>query len=346
MKIEIVHSITDNIYHITANFENLSIYHTKPWHQCLSQTFGWNVQAVLGYENEELSFFLPFISKYRINLKKYNITLPFSHKVGVAYNEIYEDKFDEFVKKFNNQFDTFEIHDDIKHAKLQNVASNDITVLKFTKFQTLEQLYKSFDYKSIRYSINRAKKNSICIKDDYTKKNFNIFYELEVKTRKRQGAPIYPKDFFINLYEHFKDTDTLSIYIAYYENMPVSGAIFFHFRDTTIYGYAASVSNREIKKLGIGEFVLWNAIQNSFSQNIIYFDFGTTPLIHDNLRRYKEKWGGKTVRLPYTFPKNKGIQTHSIKRDSLGVKLVSELLKKTPESLFKILSPQLLKLVI
>lgn len=338
MNYKILEVTEDSIYQEAAKLSNFGFYHTQEWHKFLEKTFGWKVKLLLRYDKNTLVTFLPFVSKRRLSLSKTNISLPFSHEIKLASSKEQEDL--EALP-----LDNLEVHAGIDSKEFTKQAKFYTTHLDLSKFKSLDDIYSKLDYKSIKYQINRAKKNNLEVDKNLSKENFKAFYELELETRKRQGSPMYPPKFFNNLYESFKQTDYLRIYIARYEGKPISASIFFHYGNCAIYGYSASLTDKEYRKLGGGEIVMWEAIQQAYVEDLQLLDFGTTPIHHTGLRKYKEKWLGESYEIPYSyFPKREN--SVGIDRDSLKVKIITNILKASPKFVTKYLSPYLLKAAI
>lgn len=341
--IKILNVIDDSVYDEISDFKNLSFYHSKHWHNVLSDAFNWNVSAIVLLSQKKVIAFLPFINKRRLISKK-NICLPLSHQVGIAYEKKFIDSIDEVLSFIEETFLSFEIHSHLKTKNLLNVHKNYITHLDLKKYDTTNSLFKSLDYKSIRYMINKAKKNDVFIDSSFSKKLFVDFYELELLTRHQQGAPIYPENFFELIFDNFKyKQDSIGIRIAYINDAPISGSIILYSGKIAIYGYSASTNDRAIKKLGANELVLWESIESAFNKGYTIFDFGTTPKHLTGLLKYKEKWGGESTILNYSFLNKKNVGNGSVNRESKIVLLISNVLKKLPVGLFKKISPYLLK---
>lgn len=339
MKVEVVNKLTTDIYKEAKKLNGYSFYHTQYWHDFLKKTFGWKTKAVVVYQNNKLKLFLPYLSKYRYFLYKKNISLPFSHKVAVAYDKEYKD----LLKSISLPLNNIEIHDEVKHHEFYYRHDNDITKLDLSNYECEDTLFKSFHYKSIRYMINRAKKQDFEILNTPTQETINSFYSLELETRHRQGAPIYPVRFFENLF-NIVPNDMLSIFVVKYNNKPIAGSIFFHYNNETVYAYSASVSDRDIKKLGANELTLWNGIQTAYRKGHKSFDFGTTPIHLQGLKKYKEKWNGESYPLFYSYFNKK--KQKDISRTGDAVSLVSTVLRNMPITMFKHISPVLLKIAI
>jgi len=327
------------------SWDGYDIYHTTAWHQFLKQVFSWNVNFFCIYQDRELVFILPYVNKFRQNLKRYKISLPFSHHVIPLVKPEFAESLEFFYEMIAVPTRRLEIHSKINSSKLSFDAKNYITQIDFGHIENQQDLFKKLDYKSVRYMINRAEKNHIVIDKTPSLKNMDFFYELECETRRRQGAPIYPHNFFRQLYECCHAH--LSIIIAFFENKPVSGAIFFHNKNNTVYGYAASVSDKNIKKLGINEIVLWEALKSSYLKGDEFFDFGTTPVHHTGLRKYKEKWGAESILQEYSYSATQPNHIDSqIARDGKIAKLASWIFSNLPSAVYKKITPYFLKLAI
>jgi hypothetical protein len=335
-ELKIIKNIPNVIYDEAEGLSGFTIYHTKFWHNFIYETFGWQTKAIIAHDKNKLVFFLPYISKKRYLVKKCNISIPFSHKIGIAFDENFSlnDKIFPLKK--------IEIHDIVKSSLFIEKTDNFITKLGLNKYESEQHLFESFDYKSIRYMINRSKKQSFELVTN-SMEAVEYFYSLELETRHRQGAPIYPIRFFKNLLKCLPQ-EMLSIYVVKYNGQPISGSIFFHFKNETIYAYSASINDTNIKKLGANELVLWEGIRKAYSLKHQIFDFGTTPKHLSGLLKYKEKWNATTYDMSYSYLGSKNIT--QVSRDAKIVNLISLLLSKSPIGVFKIVSPFLLKAAI
>jgi lipid II:glycine glycyltransferase (peptidoglycan interpeptide bridge formation enzyme) len=341
MNFKIIEEISPEIYSEISTFENSTLYHTSEWHEFIKKTFGWKTAAIIGHNEEGHIFFLPFISKRRLSLNKINISLPFSHLVNLTYRQNTSINIESLSAFIKTHLANIEIHADLETSGFMKNRANYITKLDLRQFNTVDTLFSSFDYKSIRYMINKAQKNNLRIENSPTKEVLSDMYRLELMTRHRQGSPIYPKSFFENIFKYISNKN-LSISLIYNEDIPISGSIYFHNLNHTVYAYSASVNDKNLKNLGGNELGLWLGIKEAFRRNHEWFDFGTTPISQIGLLKYKEKWGGISELLNYSYYP----EIHTINRDSKSANLVSDILKKMPLPLFKVVSSTLIKRLI
>nr|NIP40970.1 peptidoglycan bridge formation glycyltransferase FemA/FemB family protein [Candidatus Aenigmarchaeota archaeon] len=66
----------------------------------------------------------------------------------------------------------------------------------------IEDIYRNFDRKTIKYSIRKAEKSGVEIIERNSNEGINEFYRLNKMTRKKHGMPAQPKKFFTNLYKN------------------------------------------------------------------------------------------------------------------------------------------------
>ena len=339
MEIEFLPIIDDNIYKRIKSFSNYSFYHSYEWHRFINETFKWNITGVVGKIDNEISFFLPLVTKRRLGLKKHAIALPFSHRIGILFIDSAKESLIDFEHELTLQLPNIEIHDALAGTVFKKKCLNFQTLLQLSNYNSIDELFKSFDYKSIRYEINKALKSGIRIDNSINTKTIHDFYLLELNTRHRQGAPVYPSDFFLKLFKNISKND-ISMYIAYVEETPIAGSIFFHNLQSTIYAYSAS--KLDYKKYSATDLLVWYGIKNAFERGHQIFDFGTTPIHLEGLKKYKEKWGATSIELNYSyFPK-----VASIKRKRKMMTLITFILKKMPASIFRRVSPYLIKMAI
>jgi hypothetical protein len=148
------------------------------------------------------------------------------------------------------------------------------------------------------------------------------------------------------MWEELRADDLVHLHLAYLNDCPVSGILFLHFRDTAIYGYGASVHNREVWQLGANQFAMWSAIREAYEKGLARVDFGTSPSSQPELRAYKEKWSAESCELAYTIGTAGGETPLQVDRSGQAVKAVSWMLQHLPERVFSWISPTLLRAVV
>jgi hypothetical protein len=87
------------------------------------------------------------------------------------------------------------------------------------------------------------------------------------------------------------------VVLARHGQVPVAGAVFFHFGKTAIYKFGAS--DEAFQHLRANNLVMWEAIKRFARQGLAALDFGRTSLENDGLRKFKHGWGTQEHRIDY-----------------------------------------------
>jgi len=296
LSIHVLGNISDELYEEVNSLIGAGFYHQKPWHELLHTVFNWNVQIFVAYRNGQVVAALPFIKKYRIPCHMLCISLPISHFVTPAYRTADDlNAFNGWLSKATQ----IEIHSPQDIGKQK--TSNYITKLDLKPFRNYDEYFSTLDKKSCRYMIKRATKENVKLDTEYSLSNFIRFERLEDKTRRKLGAPTYPRTFFRKMHDIFQRSNSISIAIAHKDGVDLAGIITLKHEETAIYGYGATNPDRSLMRYGANELVIAHAIGQAITEKREYYDFGTTPIHLPNLLKFKEKWNAESYQLPYTY---------------------------------------------
>lgn len=202
-----------------------------------------------------------------------------------------------------------------------------------------DEIKKKINKKTIMYSIRKAKKNGVEIKEDNTINGVKEFYKLNEKTRTKHGVPSQPFNYFIKLYHNMIQNELAYVLLAYDNKKVIAASIFFKFKKTIHYKYNAS-DPKYIREKNPNHLLTWIAIKNACLDGYRYFDFGRTSPDNSGLMRYKEMWGAKTICCDYNYyPEIMGIT--AIKEQQIIYKMLTETWKRLPAFLARGISSRL-----
>lgn len=346
MSFRIVDNIDGETYHEAGSLAGFGIYHGAPWHAFLLRVFAWKVKALLVRgPGGGLVWFLPFVTKLRPGLRRVHVALPLAHRLGPAVAPGMEGPPAGIADYLRGELRDLEIHDRVVGAGFHSRSDSTTTILDLRPFAAPSDLMEGLDYKSVRYPINRARREGIEVVVAETDRHYRALYELVVETRHRQGAPVYPPGFFTSMRDAYRDSDQMEALIAYQGERPLAMVVFLFAGATALYAYSASVNDPRAKRLGATDFVMWHAIQSAFARGCMQVDFGLNPNTLPGLRAFKEKWGGSTEPLWRTRlrPEGKGA---GLARDSAAVRAGTALFRRLPRTLFRRLTPPFFRLVV
>jgi hypothetical protein len=149
-----------------------------------------------------------------------------------------------------------------------------------------------------RRNVRIATENRVEIVQGGTKQHMAEFYHLHLLTRRRQGIPVQPWKFFMEIKRLLLDTGNGFLLLAYRDQQCIAGAVFLHWKDTCTYKYGAS--RDDSLNYRPNNLIMWTAIQRACEQGFRYFDMGRTDLDNTGLRQFKSRWGAKEIPLVYS----------------------------------------------
>lgn len=333
-------SVPKECYSLLDSFINTSIYHEPEWHNFLLNVFGWKTRSlVLCNDVGEVHAWIPYVIKKRMQfIGSSCVSLPLSHHIDVARRD-----------GDNGVLPTIdiplEIHALLKGEGVVSISDKHVTKLHLGGFETAEQLFGSFHKTAVKQMVNKANREGFVVSTAFSSKAIDDYVALENQTRHRQGAPTYPASFFNEMALALLSGGKMKCFFVYRGEKMVAGSIFLYHKETAIHGYSACHRDKFFMRQGVNQLSLWAGIKDAFERGYKVVDFGSTAHSLDNLRKYKERWGGISEPLHVSFTGGLSAKD-AVKRDSSSVQFVSKVLKKMPLGLFNIVSPHLLKRVV
>jgi hypothetical protein len=150
---------------------------------------------------------------------------------------------------------------------------------------------------AVRRAVRKAEHSGLTVEFSQDLDAVRIFFGLLCRTRKRHGLPVQPFRFFESIHRHVLSQDQGWVVLARHGEVPVAGAVFFHFGKTAIYKFGAS--NETFQHLRANNLVMWEAIKWYARRGFGVLDFGRTSLENEGLRRFKLGWGTQERSIDY-----------------------------------------------
>ncbi|MFZ3105722.1 MAG: GNAT family N-acetyltransferase [Smithella sp.] len=200
-----------------------------------------------------------------------------------------------------------------------------------------EAIWKHFNYKSIRYEINKANKNKIKLKVAETENDLRTFYMLYAITRKRLGLPSQPYLFFKTLYNTFAQSNNINILLALFEDKAIAGHFLLKYNGRV--SAEATGVNDDFRKISPNHFLFWEGIKLACAEGYKIYDFGRTSIHNPTLMDFKKRWGTTETDL-YTFYYDCGEnRIGTVSREiSLPYRLMRYMCQKSPGPIQPMLS--------
>lgn len=333
LALERLHTIPPDVYAAVEVMAGATLYHKQPWHKVLESSLGWRIQAYVDFDaTGALSFFLPFVEKRSLSGRRSLISLPLSHYVP-ALGRVPHTPSAKAPPLFQHADAPIGWSGAVDESRV-------ITRLHMGADETAEALTDRFG-KNLKRYVKRAKKAGYTVAVENAPEALSAFSRLQAETRRKQGSPTFPRNFFHVLARHMAPDFRLHL-VRTTSGAAVAGIVFLDDGESAIYGYGASVDDRDVWRDGVNQLAMSHAIQSAMERGRRTIDFGATPKLLTDLIRYKERWGGISEDLHYcAIGTNVPAQPD---RESLPLRLASDILKRLPLPVFQAISPTLLKL--
>jgi lipid II:glycine glycyltransferase (peptidoglycan interpeptide bridge formation enzyme) len=175
----------------------------------------------------------------------------------------------------------------MKHLRPAQHSLFPIWTQKMDLTQSEDQMLAHMKSKT-RYNIRLAQKKGVVVKEMTNDEGFEIFSQLYFETTARQKYHGHTKNYHKIVFDTLKDSMS-HIFIAFYENTPLSAYHTFVFNNVLYYPYGGSSELH--KNLMASNLLMWEVIKFGKQQKCKEFDmWGSLPPDYDA----STAWGGFT----------------------------------------------------
>jgi CelD/BcsL family acetyltransferase involved in cellulose biosynthesis len=279
-----------------------TVFHHPAWMRVIRETYGYPMFAACLKREGRICSGIPF-AEVRSALTGHRlVSLPFSdHCVPLVRENdpSLVEKLISFTRAHRSETGArVDLHAELRGMSASHLQRNHVLHTLDIRNEPCE-LFASFDRRTTQRSIRIAQKKNVVVRECHTKAEFEPFYGLHLKTRKRLGVPVQPKALFDNIWELMLKRGLGFALIAFHGETPLGGGVFFRFNNTVVFKYSAS--DMKYKAFQPSHAFIWAAIQIARERGCATFDFGRTDRSHEQLRRFKNSWNATEQDLNYTI---------------------------------------------
>ncbi|PIW37188.1 MAG: hypothetical protein COW24_01440 [Candidatus Kerfeldbacteria bacterium CG15_BIG_FIL_POST_REV_8_21_14_020_45_12] len=142
--------------------------------------------------------------------------------------------------------------------------------------------------KTMRNLIRRAERDGVRIEQTNTPEAVDIFIDIHQQTVERHKFTPYKDDYFRAQVEAFRESDVARVFIAWYQDIPISAAIMMYYGDIGSYHHGASRS--DYNKIPASYLLQWEAIKEAKKRNCKTYNFwGVVPENKEKSRLLKRQ---------------------------------------------------------
>jgi CelD/BcsL family acetyltransferase involved in cellulose biosynthesis len=193
---------------------------------------------------------------------------------------------------------TWEIRGDVPHFPRARVVG---VTHRLDLAPGPEALFRRFHRSQVQRAIRKGERErTVTVRRSQAREDTeSVYYDLHLRTRRRQGLPPQPRRFFRAIWERMHNAGLAATYVAYIGQTPVAGAVFLRWQGTLVYKYGASLPSAWAARPN--HLIFWEAIKDGCRTGCHALEFGRSDLHHTGLRAFKSQWGATERPLRYKY---------------------------------------------
>lgn len=275
-------------------------FHHPSWAQLLADCYGYRPFALVLQDGDGVAAGIPAIEIRTILGRRRWISLPFTDYLPPLARD--ERLIPSLVAELDaarraEKISLVEMRTPLAGLRLCPQPAGFLHVLRLASDPA--SIFRTFKRSQVQQRIVKAEREGVTMRRGSLKEDLtHTFYELHLETRRRLGVPIQPRRYFELLWERILAPGRGFVLLAYWNAIPIAGAVFLAWNGTMTYKYSAS--RQEFWKLRPNNLVIWDAIRWGCENGLHTFDFGRTSLENEGLRSFKRGWGTAEVTLSYS----------------------------------------------
>ena len=287
--------------HLLQGHAQASIFHTREWLEALKRTYGYvPVAFTTSPPNEPLSNAIALCRITGIFGKQRLVSLPFSDHCQPLVESAEQLQFLMHLIRKKRDFEKWSYLElrpksDMASAGIELSQSQSFHFHKLDLRPQADAIFNNLHKSCIQRKLRRAEKAQLAYKSGNSDRLLDQFYELMLMTRRRQGIPVQPIEWFRNLIGNFGSD--LSIHVALISQLPVASIMTIRHKQTLFYKYGCS--DRSFSRFGGMQMLLWRAILAAKADGLLEFHLGRSDVDNVGLAAFKDRWGARRTQLTY-----------------------------------------------
>jgi Acetyltransferase (GNAT) domain len=307
---------------LVSRHPRAGVFHTSAWLSSLQRTYGYQPVAFTTCPPDKpLTNSVVFCEVRSWITGRRLVSLPFSdHCDLLGQSDLEEHELLVYVREWmaQNAYTQVEIRPTItqqsEHFTSGYLQPSEIFCLHRLSLDVpMDMLFRNLHRNCIQRKIWRAERDGLAYEKGRSEYLLRNFYNLLLRTRRRQGLPPQPLYWFRNLIELMQDNVTIRL--ASKDNKAVAAMLTLSNKSTVTYKYACS--DERFTNLGGGPFLLWKTMQEAKNQGMQTLDLGRSELRHVGLVQFKDRLGAVKTNLTYwQYPRTRAVSAEVRARSS------------------------------
>lgn len=294
-----------------------NIFHHPAWTQVMHDCYGYagSILVILD-EHGQIRAGMPFMEVNSVLTGNRWVSLPFSDYCCPLYEDqaALDDLTCQLVGIFQSRnLKKIEIRWKLpERSEIQQVSEFVLHTIPLDLDPA--QVSKRFKRTHLQ-NIHTAEERGVKIEFGDQLKHLEVFYDLQLETRKRHGVPAQPRKYFEVLWRRIMKSGMGFVLLAKKDDEYIAGMVYLAWNRTLIAKYAASREDRF--NLRPNNLLFWEGIRWGCQNGFAVFDMGRTEVENTGLRTFKNRWGAREEPLCYSILAAKQVRPSSGKLDHI-----------------------------
>jgi len=273
------------------------VFHTRAWAQTLSQSYGFEPMYLTRMRGSQFDVLVPLMHVHSWVTGRRGVSLPFSDYCEwlAPSNEIEKIFLRLRETGVLHRWQYLEVRHDLHWPEVtpaSEILWRHELDLKKTPLALWEGLRSE-----VRTAIRKAQACGVEVRFTRTLEDLHEFFRIHLLTRRKQGIPPQPWNFFEKVYHNILMPGLGEIGIAHRKGVNLATAVYFNFGSSALFKYGAS--DPHVHDFRGNNALMWAAILRYAQKGYKTLSMGRTDAAHHGLRHYKLGWGCRESPLDY-----------------------------------------------
>jgi CelD/BcsL family acetyltransferase involved in cellulose biosynthesis len=296
-----------------------TMFHHPAWMRMLSAVYGYRIFAVCARDGSTIRAGIPFADVRSPLTGNRWVSLPFADHcqplLDPAHPAAGDEVIDHLKRSQGSETPAIVIHWDLPSSG-RPLQQYGFVLHTLDLGDDESALFQSLD-RGPRNNVRRAEREGVTVRECASWEECEAFYRLQVMTRRRLGVPVQPRALFRGVWHHIVEPGLGFVLLAYQDQTPIAGGVFFRFKAVLHYKYSAGDDKYRASQANAA--VLWKALQQGIARGSRRLDFGRSATTDAGICEFKRRWGATETDLPYTVlaervPANRAAQSSALVR--------------------------------
>jgi len=284
----------------TAAHPDATVFHHPAWMDVIATCYGYQPFVIAVCDaGRKIRAGVPMIDASSVLRRRHWVSLPFTDYCNPLSSD------SESLERLAAGISSFYREGIARNIELRWEFPHQQNMHTYSEFvlQTIpldpdaDKVIKRFE-RVHRQNARAAEERGVQIVQGNGREHLRLFYDMQLKTRLRHGAPAQPQRFFDLVADKIFKPGLGFVLLAYKGDKCLAGLVLLRWKQSLIAKYAAS--EKDSLNLRPNNLLFLTAIKWGCTNGVKVFDMGRSATEHTGLRRYKRGWGAEEMPLNYS----------------------------------------------